>query len=71
MEKKKSTINEEIQLTLGCIHKIERVSINPWLPTRLREKLKNKASIQNRAQRIGNRDLHQYGCQICSSIVEV
>lgn len=44
MEKKKFTIEEQIQLTLGCIDKIERVAINPWLPTRLKEKLKKKAT---------------------------
>ena len=42
MEKKKFTIEEEIQKTLDCIDKIERVAINPWLPTRLKEKLKEK-----------------------------
>ena len=43
MEKKKFTIEEEIQLTLDCIDKVERVAINPWLPTRLKEKLKDKS----------------------------
>lgn len=42
MENKKFTIEEEIQKTLACIDKIERVSINPWLPTRLKEKLKKQ-----------------------------
>lgn len=42
MNSKKITIEEEIQKTLDCIDKIERVSINPWLPTRLKEKLKDK-----------------------------
>jgi len=42
MNNKKFTIEEEIQKTLDCMDKIERVSINPWLPTRLKEKLKNK-----------------------------
>lgn len=40
MEGKKFTIEEEIKKTLDAIEKIERVSINPWLPTRLKEKLK-------------------------------
>ena len=43
MEKKNFTIEEEIQKTLACIDKIERVAINPWLPTRLKEKLKDKS----------------------------
>jgi len=43
MEKKKFIIEEEIQMTLDCIDKIDRVAINPWLPTRLKEKLKKKA----------------------------
>lgn len=43
MEKKKFTIEQEIKLTLDCIDKIERVPINPWLPTRLKEKLKDKS----------------------------
>jgi len=42
MDNKNFTIEEEIQKTLDCIDKIERVSINPWLPTRLKEKLKDK-----------------------------
>lgn len=42
MENKKFTIEEEIQKTLGCIDKIERVSVNPWLPTRLKEKLRKQ-----------------------------
>ena len=42
MEKKKFTMEEEFQLTLDCMDKIERVPINPWLPTRLKEKLKKK-----------------------------
>jgi len=42
MEKKKFTIEEEIQKTLACIDKIERVKVNPWLPTRLKEKLKGR-----------------------------
>jgi len=48
MEKKKFTIEEEIQLTLDCVDKIERVAINPWLPTRLKEKLKKKPRENNR-----------------------
>ena len=51
MEKKNFTIKEEIQKTLDCINKIERVEINPWLHTRLKEKLKDK-SKEN--YRIGN-----------------
>jgi len=35
MKNKKFTIEEEIQRTLACIDKIDRVSVNPWLPTRL------------------------------------
>ncbi len=49
MEKKKFTIEEEIQLTLSCIDKIERVAINPWLPTRLKEKLKDKSKENYRS----------------------
>ncbi len=42
MENKKFTIEEEIQKTLACIDKIERVSIKLWLPTQLKEKLKKE-----------------------------
>ena len=47
MKKKKFTIEEEIQKTLDCVDKIERVAINPWLPTRLKEKLKEKPKENN------------------------
>ncbi len=51
MENKKFTIEEEIQKTLDCIDKIERVSVNPWLPTRLKEKLKKHKGT---SYKIGN-----------------
>jgi len=54
MKNKKFTIEEEIQRTLACIDKIDRVSVNPWLPTRLKEKLKAKPKQQNRKGVLGS-----------------
>ena len=41
MKKKKSTIQEEVQKTMGSIERIERIEGNPFLFTRVMEQIKS------------------------------
>jgi len=52
MEKKNQNIEEEIQKTLDSVDAVQRVEGNPFLYTRLQERLKS-----NRKNSVGNRNV--------------